>query len=253
MPPPQGEQSQPQKPQPPRLLWWWVILGTLLVWNAIIFWPRPVPEATIPYTTFLEQVRADNVAHALVVGDRISGSFVKSIQWRDETAATRPGEPSKAEAKAYKDFRTTLPAAVGDPGLLPLLEKHHVEVEAKSTSTPWVVDLLASWAPLLLLLGVFWWMGRQATRNQAGLFGFGRSRARRYTSERPQVTFNDVAGADEAKADLQEEVDFLRHPGKYHDLGAAFHAACSSSDRPARGRRSSRAPWRARRASRSSA
>ena len=52
------------------------------------------------------------------------------------------------------------------------------------------------------------------------MFGFGRSKARRYSSDQPKVTFNDVAGADEAKAELQEEVDFLRNPKKYHDLGA---------------------------------
>jgi cell division protease FtsH len=63
-------------------------------------------------------------------------------------------------------------------------------------------------------------MGRQASTNQARIFGFGRSQARRYTRDHPEVTFADVAGADEAKAELQEEVDFLRQPQKYHALGA---------------------------------
>jgi cell division protease FtsH len=63
-------------------------------------------------------------------------------------------------------------------------------------------------------------MGRQASTNQARIFGFGRSQARRYTQDRPAVTFADVARADEAKAELQEEVDFLRQPQKYHALGA---------------------------------
>jgi cell division protease FtsH len=63
-------------------------------------------------------------------------------------------------------------------------------------------------------------MDMKATQNQAGLFGLGRSKARRYNMDQSRVTFDDVAGADEAKSDLQEEVDFLRHPAKYHNVGA---------------------------------
>lgn len=63
-------------------------------------------------------------------------------------------------------------------------------------------------------------MGRQATQRQSGIFSFGRSKARQYKADQPAVTFADVAGVDEAKAELEEEVDFLRHPQKYHDLGA---------------------------------
>jgi len=71
-----------------------------------------------------------------------------------------------------------------------------------------------------LLIGFFWWMAGKSSRAQSGMFGFGRMRARRYSSEQPRITFADVAGADEAKAELQEEVDFLTNPGKYHELGA---------------------------------
>jgi cell division protease FtsH len=63
-------------------------------------------------------------------------------------------------------------------------------------------------------------MGRQVTQGQSGAYNFGRSRARRYSADCPEVTFDDVAGADEAKTDLQEVVDFLSHPEKYHDIGA---------------------------------
>jgi len=73
---------------------------------------------------------------------------------------------------------------------------------------------------MLLLIGLFWWMATTPGRGQSGMFGFGRIKARRYSSDQPKVTFNDVAGADEAKAELQEEVDFLRNPQKYRDLGA---------------------------------
>jgi len=63
-------------------------------------------------------------------------------------------------------------------------------------------------------------MGKKATQSQSGLFGLGRTKARRYSENQPKVTFDDVAGADEAKGDLEEEVNFLRHPAKYHSIGA---------------------------------
>jgi cell division protease FtsH len=64
------------------------------------------------------------------------------------------------------------------------------------------------------------WMGRQAAQNQNGVFSFGRSKPRRYNPEQPQVTFEDIAGVDESKQELQEVIDFLRQPQKYHEIGA---------------------------------
>jgi cell division protease FtsH len=101
-----------------------------------------------------------------------------------------------------------------------LLEAHHVEVDVTAPGNSWLVTILVNWFPMLLLIGFFWWMASRASRAQSGMFGFGRMKARRYSSEHPKVTFADVAGADEAKADLQEEVDFLTHPDKYRKLGA---------------------------------
>jgi cell division protease FtsH len=227
---PPGPPAPGGTPQPPprRLLIWWLLLGTLLAWNFLLFWPRPHPEAAIPYSTFLAQVRARNVSGVHVVGARIAGTFVEPVTWppKDEQAAKEkrgakeePATPA-VPPQPYTKFVTTFPSEIGDPSLLALLEEHHVEVDVTEPRTPWLVELLVSWGPLLLLLGVFLWFGRQGRMQQSGLFGFGRSRARRYGAEQPKVTFNDVAGADEAKQDLEEEVDFLRHPKKYHDLGA---------------------------------
>lgn len=101
-----------------------------------------------------------------------------------------------------------------------MLEAHKVVVDVAHPSSPWAIDLLANWGPMLLLIGFFWWMGMKASQNQAGIFGLGRTKARRYNEEQSKITFNDVASADEAKSDLLEEVDFLRHPAKYHNVGA---------------------------------
>jgi cell division protease FtsH len=95
-----------------------------------------------------------------------------------------------------------------------------VVVDVMPPPGPWFMIALANGLPLLLLVLLMVWMGRQAARSQASIFGFGRSQARRYQGSRSEVTFDDIAGADEAKTELQEVVDFLRNPHKYHSLGA---------------------------------
>ncbi len=209
----------------------------LVVWNIISYWPKTSSEAAIPYTTFLDQVRSDNVAKIHIAGDQITGSFVKPFEWPKDApstpspksqSATESRSPAKTAAGAlkpeapatYNSFKVTFPAEIGDPGLLSLLEAHKVAVEAEPPPSHWLSFLVTDGLPILLLVGLFVWMGTQASRTQSGLFSFVRSKARKYTSDRPQVTFADVAGVDEAKEDLQEEVDFLRSPAKYHQLGA---------------------------------
>jgi cell division protease FtsH len=223
---PGPRQQLPQNP------WWWLVLGILLAWTVLSLWPRSNPKVNIPYSTFLEQVRADNVSKVHIVGDSITGTFVKPFLWPEiNPAKPEPNsKPSPSSTKTeqapappptrYTAFQTTFPTAIGDPNLIPFLQSHKVEIDVSPASSPWVLELLIEWLPLLLLIGFFWWMSRRAGASQSGLFGIGRMKVRRYTSDQPKVTFNDVAGADEAKAELQEEVDFLKHPKKYHDLGA---------------------------------
>jgi cell division protease FtsH len=112
----------------------------------------------------------------------------------------------------------------GDPSLLPLLEKDSVQVTAQPVQTPWwqtALTILLNALPLLLLLSLGYMTLRSFRQSQqaGGLFGVGRSRAKLYTQERPSTTFADVAGADEAKADLQEEIEFLREPQRYTTIG----------------------------------
>jgi cell division protease FtsH len=236
-----GMESQQQTPKKPRLPgWMWlVVLAALIVWNLWAFQPAGEAETNIPYTTFLDQVRADNVESVRISGDNITGVFVKPIVWPQTTPTPEPtqetssratsqpvataamatGAASKA-ANTYKDFDTTFPEVVGDPSLMPLLEARGVTIEVSSPSTPWLPLLLSNGLPLLLLLGAMLWMGRRAMQGQTGIFNFGRSGARRQLGKRTDVTFDDVAGADEAKAELEEVVSFLRDPEKYHDIGA---------------------------------
>jgi len=224
-------ESQQPTPQAPRISrWWWLILLAMLVWNLLSFWPKAQPEISIPYSTFLTQVRAGNVASVRITGDKITGTFVSRISWPEATPspqATAESEPTAvapaegtSTGKTYAEFDTTFPQAVGDPGLMPLLASHGVVIEVATPPTPWFGILLSNGLPLLLLVAAMLWIGRRASQSQAGIFNFGRSRARQHVGDRPNVTFNDIAGADEAKAELQEVVDFLRHPQKYHDIGA---------------------------------
>jgi cell division protease FtsH len=233
-PPPVPDKRPAQQGRPSAGLLWLVMLG-LLLWNLVTFFPQARPEVDLPYTAFIAQVKADNITEVEIRGAGITGMLGKPILWPPATTAPSPapsaspatGVPTPARPAAaprgqprYSHFKTLFPEVVGDPTLLTLLEDHGVVVKVVRPSSPWFVTLLVDWAPMLLLLGFFVWMGRQAQRQQGTILGFGRTRARRYAAESPPVTFADVAGADEAKADLQEIVDFLRHPRKYHDIGA---------------------------------
>jgi len=220
----QGETSFMESPQPSQQKsgtpWiWWVILLALMVWNAWVFWPKSQPELDIPYSVFLDQVNAGNVTRVRLQGSEIHGVFVKPMA-SPQSDQTLPQGPA-APAPTYADFRTTFPEVIGDQTLLPSLNAHHVEVNVDPPPSPWITLLLTSGLPLLLLVLMVLWMGGQAARSQSGIFNFGRMRARqRKIEDAPQVTFADVAGADEAKEGLSAVVDFLRNPQKYHLVGA---------------------------------
>ncbi len=218
----------------------WVVFLLLMLWNIWSFFPKPTSEVDLPYSAFVVQVTDGNVSQARIVGERISGTFVHAIVWpapqktEPKEAAEQPAPKTIPDAKeapakktpdakstpSYPAFHTVFPSVVGDPSLMPLLEAHQVVIDVAAPSLPWFSILATDGLPVLLMVLVLVWMGRQAARSQSGMFGFARNKARRYAEDRPKVTFADVAGADEAKADLTEVVDFLRHPGKYLEIGA---------------------------------
>ncbi|MFZ1122329.1 MAG: ATP-dependent metallopeptidase FtsH/Yme1/Tma family protein, partial [Candidatus Binataceae bacterium] len=160
---PGGGTSEGSRSQRP---WrWWPILAALLIWDLILFWPRSHPEVNIPYSTFLAQVRADNVVSVHIVGAAITGAFGKPILWPEPkpTTASKPGIAPKpvttpkpessaspsakpqqhtAPSQRFAQFETTFPATVGDPGLMPILESHHVVVEVSPTTTPLLLEIL---------------------------------------------------------------------------------------------------------------
>ncbi len=202
---------------------WWVIMLALLAWNVYSFWPRTQQSVSLPYSSFINQVKDDHVKSVDISGSAIKGEFTQPQVVSDlipiPTAA--PGATqAPTETITYTTFSTNFPDVVGDTTLMPLLALHNVEVTVAPPSSPWFTIALTYGLPILLMVGFLVLLGRQASRGQESIFSFGRSKARRFVEDKNKITFKDVAGADEAKRELQEVVDFLRSPQKYHKLGA---------------------------------
>jgi cell division protease FtsH len=219
-----GPQQPPSQPQKANIHWiWWIIAIGLLIWNIISFLPKSQPSISLSYSDFIKQVNANNVAQVQISGSEITGVFVKPITQPSPTPGPSPAGnqlPTQSTPTLYPDFSTNFPDVQGDSTLIPLLEQHNVVINVSPPPNPIVSALLSSILPLLLFVGVMVWIGRKATMGQSSITSIGKSKAREYNLERPEVTFNDVAGVDEAKQELQEVVDFLRQPDKYHRIGA---------------------------------
>src|SRR5512133_153835 len=226
-----GPVGQPQRPPtPPFMRWVWGIgMVLLLAWNLYAFLvPKTAPAAAISYSAFLEQVRTDNVASVNLAGQNAEGVFKTAYTQTAGSAGTTSGaaptasQPAQTDAApaTYMRFTSVMPVS-GDDRLLPLLDQHGVVVTVKDTTGgSWLLDLASGLLPAALLVGMLFYMGRQSQRGAQSMFGFGGSKARLYNLEKPGVTFADVAGQVEAKADLLEVVDFLKKPERYRQLGA---------------------------------
>jgi len=217
---------------PPRQAW--ITFLAVLALNYFLvsmFLPSGDGAITVPYTAFREQVANGNVESIYSKGASIEGKFKKPVTWpppdskeakadADNTALPafmRPSAPRTSDT-----FTTTLPAFV-DPGLESFLIEKKVEIRAIpiQSGSGWQT-LLFGFGPALLIIGFYVWMFRRArTGLGAGaLMGIGKSKARRYDLEaETKVTFEDVAGIDEAENELVEIVDFLKDPSKYTRLG----------------------------------
>jgi cell division protease FtsH len=210
---------------PPRRTWLWFVLVLLVNYVLMrLLMPSPGAPVTVPYTLFKEEVRKGNVKAIFSRGETIRGRFAAPVTYPPAgEQRVAPGD----EPQTASTFTTTLPAFV-DPGLEAFLIEHQVEISAKpiqAGGSPWVT-LLFGFGPALLIIGFYVWMFRRAAQQGGGLggglMGIGRSRARRYDQEQEtKVTFDDVAGIDEAENELVEIVDFLKDPQKYTRLGGA--------------------------------
>jgi cell division protease FtsH len=203
----------------PRSRWFLVVLLGLLALNLLISFLTGGPEERpqVPYQPFfLEQVEAGNVQEVSSREDSILGDLKRPAKY-DPVGDAKPREIDK--------FKTQVPAFIDTAGLTQVLTEKKVVINAQppDEGRSFWLSLVLGLAPALLLVGALVWLTRRQLRGGGGgvLGAFGRSTARRHEKgAQTRVTFNDVAGIDEAEQELVEVVDFLKNPRRYTKLGA---------------------------------
>jgi cell division protease FtsH len=175
----------------------WIVIAALLVFLFNLFQTTTHQANTtaLDYSQFIQDVNEGQVKKATIQGEQIRGDLSDGRQ-----------------------FVTNKP---DDPQLVPRLIEHHVPFNAvpAEDGMPSLVAIIVNWFPMLLLIGVWIFFLRQMQAGGGKAMGFGKSRAKLLTERQGRITFEDVAGVDEAKDDLKEIVDFLRDPQKFQRLG----------------------------------
>jgi cell division protease FtsH len=190
---------------------WYAVLALVVLFaiQAVLLAPRP---ENLPYSEFKTLVKAGKVSDLLLYRDTITGTF--SPDGLDKVLPKERIEQLKKRDTGTHRFVTT---RVDDPGLVPELEAAHVRFTGHVENT-WLSTLLSWVVPMAVFFGI-WILLVRKMNPQGGLMSIGKSRARVYVERRTGVSFDDVAGIDEAKGELLEIVDFLKAPDKYRRLG----------------------------------
>ncbi|MCP3954279.1 MAG: ATP-dependent metallopeptidase FtsH/Yme1/Tma family protein [Desulfobacterales bacterium] len=172
----------------------WIVIILMMLMLYSLFNPQNIAETSISYTDFLAMVDDERVADVVMQGQEL---YVTDINRKHYKVYTPP-----------------------DSNLIPNLRQKGVMINAKPPrENPWYMSMLISWFPILILIGVWVFFMRQMQSGGGKAMSFGKSRARLQSDQLAKVTFEDVAGIDEAKAELGEIVEFLREPKKYTRLG----------------------------------
>lgn len=172
----------------------WLVISLMMILLFQIFKKETKQTGQLSYSQFLNMVEQGEVTQVTIQGDKIFGN-----------------------SNQGRFFRTFAPK---DLELIQILRNKQIEITAKPDNTsPWYMTILVSWFPMLLLIGVWIFFMRQMQAGGGKALSFGKSRARLATNEKDKVTFDDVAGIEEAKEELQEIIEFLRDPKKFTRLG----------------------------------
>src|SRR3954469_4034493 len=230
------DQEGGNRPQPrtPRMRFLVIVLALLALNYVSVAMLAPGREepVRVPYSpTFLQQVRDGNVERISSTGATVEGKFKKDVTY------PRSGNDSRTS----KTFETEIPLFANGDELSKLLEDNGVVIEAEpiNQGRGFLASLLLGFGPVILLIALFVFLARR-TAGAGGPMGalgsFGRSRARRVEGGDQKVTFADVAGIDEAKAELTEIVDFLQNPERYQRLGGRIPRGVLLSGQPGTGK-----------------
>ena len=177
------------------MMWGVIVLLIVGLFNLFKNPKHPVASDTVPFSSFLKNVEDGRVVQVEIKGNDIEGIL--------------------ADGTAFKTY------APNDPNLVEKLASKGVNITAapQDNQMPSLWGILLSWFPMLLLIGVWVFFMRQMQGGKGGVMGFGKSKAKLLSEARGKVTFNDVAGIDEAKEEVEEIVEFLRDPRKFRRLG----------------------------------
>ncbi|KAA0258181.1 ATP-dependent metallopeptidase FtsH/Yme1/Tma family protein [Deferribacter autotrophicus] len=172
----------------------WMVIALMMVIMFNFFNSTQGIRKKISYSEFVDNVQADKVKVVIIKQNHISGEYLDGTQ-----------------------FETYYPP---DDELIKILREHKVQIYAKPPDqNPWYVQVLISWLPMIILIAIWIFFMRQMQGAGGKAFTFGKSRAKLLTQDQQRVTFNDVAGVEEAKEELQEIIEFLKDPHKFQRLG----------------------------------